>query len=476
MSIKKLAAGVMAASVMMPALAFAQTTTSSVASLLDQLKALQAQIVSIQTQQQQIIAQFTTTLKEGSVGDQVTLLQQLLAADPTLFPEKKITGFFGRLTAQAVKRFQKKYGIEQAGNVGPKTLKKLNEIFGHNASSTNGRGHGDDARPCANNNGLHLGWTIGKGNQDKEHDCDGKENEHEHEHGTSTSTTDTVAPLITGVTVSSINNAGATITWTTNESATSQADYGTSASYGNTTSLNTSLVVSHGVTLTGLSASTVYHVRVLSKDAAGNQAASSDVTFTTSATTDTTPPTLSSITTVSISTTGATITWATNESATSQVQYGTSASYSNTTSLDTTLLTAHSVALTGLSASTVYHFSVVSKDSSLNTATSSDTTFTTLAPVDSAAPVIFSSTLTPTANSATVGWSTNELATGKVYYGTSTPVNLATAASVGDTTLVTTHTFNLTGLSASTTYYYVLESKDAANNTATTTTLNFQTQ
>src|SRR5258708_33212665 len=131
----KLVAVAIGASMFMPMLAMAQTTTvSSVQALLDQLKTLQAQIVAIQTQQQQIIASFTTTLKEGSTGDQVTLLQQLLAADPTLFPKGKVTGFFGKLTAQAVKRFQKKYGIEQAGNVGPKTLRKLNELFGHNAS------------------------------------------------------------------------------------------------------------------------------------------------------------------------------------------------------------------------------------------------------------------------------------------------------------------------------------------------------
>src|SRR4029077_3949372 len=42
-----------------------------------------------------------------------------------------------------------------------------------------------------------------------------------------------------------------------------------------------SLVVSHVVTLSGLAASTTYHYRVKSRDAAGNLAISADFTFTT---------------------------------------------------------------------------------------------------------------------------------------------------------------------------------------------------
>jgi hypothetical protein len=42
-------------------------------------------------------------------------------------------------------------------------------------------------------------------------------------------------------------------------------------------------VTNHSVTLSGLTANTTYHYRVRSKDAAGNQAASGDLTFTTAA-------------------------------------------------------------------------------------------------------------------------------------------------------------------------------------------------
>ncbi|MBI2096892.1 MAG: peptidoglycan-binding protein [Candidatus Sungbacteria bacterium] len=41
-----------------------------------------------------------------------------------------VTGNFLALTREAVKRFQKKYGLDQVGNIGPLTRKKLNEIAG----------------------------------------------------------------------------------------------------------------------------------------------------------------------------------------------------------------------------------------------------------------------------------------------------------------------------------------------------------
>jgi hypothetical protein len=101
---------------------------------------------------------------------------------------------------------------------------------------------------------------------------------------------DTTPPTISSVTASSITSSGATITWTTNENSDSQVEYGLTASYGSQTTLNTSMVVSHSQAISGLSASTLYHYRVKSKDAAGNQSNSIDYTFTTLGLPDTTPP------------------------------------------------------------------------------------------------------------------------------------------------------------------------------------------
>ena len=91
-----------------------------------------------------------------------------------------------------------------------------------------------------------------------------------------------------------------------------------------------------------------------------------------------TPPALFNIQATNITSSGATITWNTNENSTSQVEYGLDNSYGNTTTLETTLVTSHSVVLTWLSPSTTYHFRVISRDASENESISQDNTFITL--------------------------------------------------------------------------------------------------
>jgi hypothetical protein len=58
-------------------------------------------------------------------------------------------------------------------------------------------------------------------------------------------------------------------------------EYGLTEEYGSVSPLDASLVNSHSVDLTGLKAGKTYHYRVISKDAANNQAVSADATFTT---------------------------------------------------------------------------------------------------------------------------------------------------------------------------------------------------
>jgi hypothetical protein len=71
-----------------------------------------------------------------------------------------------------------------------------------------------------------------------------------------------------------------------------------------------------------------------------------------------------------------TITWTTDVPADSQVQYGPTTIYGSTTPLDRTLVTSHSVTITGLSRRTPYMFQVLSRDTSghLSSATGSFTT------------------------------------------------------------------------------------------------------
>lgn len=91
---------------------------------------------------------------------------------------------------------------------------------------------------------------------------------------------ESVPPVITRVTVSSIQPNGVTIDWTTNEKATTYVEYGISepiASAGNGV-----LSYSHRVVLSGLSAATAYVFRVRSTDGLRNVALSPLSTFSTS--------------------------------------------------------------------------------------------------------------------------------------------------------------------------------------------------
>jgi len=92
---------------------------------------------------------------------------------------------------------------------------------------------------------------------------------------------------------------------------------------------------------------------------------------------DTAPPQISDVSSSSITSNSAQISWTTDEASTSQVEYGTTPSYGSQTSLDQSLLTSHSQTLTNLSPNTTHHFRVKSRDSSGNEAVSSDYTFIT---------------------------------------------------------------------------------------------------
>src|SRR5206468_4855016 len=87
-------------------------------------------------------------------------------------------------------------------------------------------------------------------------------------------------------------------------------------------------------------------------------------------------------------------------------------SYGSSTTLNPSLVTSHSQALSGLASSTLYHYRVKSKDAAANLATSADFTFTTL---DGVAPVISAVSASGiTASGATLACTTDETADSQV--------------------------------------------------------------
>ncbi|MGA7240081.1 MAG: TIGR03790 family protein, partial [Bryobacteraceae bacterium] len=89
------------------------------------------------------------------------------------------------------------------------------------------------------------------------------------------------------------------------------------------------------------------------------------------------PPVISGVAVGSITPSGATITWTTDQASNSQVAYGTTSGYGSLSALNAASTTSHSVTLTGLTASTTYYYQVQSRSSQGLLANSGGYTFST---------------------------------------------------------------------------------------------------
>ncbi len=153
-------------------------------------------------------------------------------------------------------------------------------------------------------------------------------------------------------------------------------EWGLSASYGSTSTPQAMTAAgAFSANPTGLTASTTYHFRAKAAGD-GSPVYGDDITLTTPGPADTAAPVISA---PSVQAAGArsTITWTTDEAATSQVEYGLTEEYGSITTPDSSLVTSHSVELTGLKDGQAYHYRVVSRDAANNEAVSADGTLTT---------------------------------------------------------------------------------------------------
>ncbi|MDO8426418.1 MAG: CFI-box-CTERM domain-containing protein [Deltaproteobacteria bacterium] len=224
----------------------------------------------------------------------------------------------------------------------------------------------------------------------------GKESAYSNEASKTIALPDTAGPVISGVYAGNVTADSAAINWVTDEPSDSQVDYGTSASYGGATPLDSAKTASHVQALSGLSPAAAYSFRVLSRDAAGNLTASGNFTFTTNAPADSTPPAISNVQVADIAAGSATVTWTTDEPSTSQVEYGPSSALGSAGAYDPSLNTVHSVGLLGLSSYTLYDFRVKSSDAAGNASASAISSFRT----SNASPAITSFGATPVSGAA----------------------------------------------------------------------------
>ena len=178
-------------------------------------------------------APVTTQLDLGDRGSDVTNLQIFLSANPSVYPQGLVTGYFGGLTQNAVSAFQSLYGISVVGRVGPVTIAKINQLITS---------------------------------------------------GTWGSIVDVSGPQFLSLN-QSINRTSATFTWTTNEMANARIFYDTapvrmnegdinSVGFGQITGYtmtnDNQLRNSQSVSLSNLQPNTTYYYTLVSTDASGN--------------------------------------------------------------------------------------------------------------------------------------------------------------------------------------------------------------
>ncbi len=179
--------------------------------------------------------QITSQMDLGARGTNVSNLQEFLAANPSIYPEGLVTGYYGSLTKSAVSLFQGQYGLDQVGRVGPLTMSKINSMI------------------------ANGGWT----------------------------TIDVSGPSFHNK-LQTQNSNSATFTFVTNESTMAKVVYNTSPLMFNEGDINSNgfgaiggfsvtsgnnMGTSHFITIPNLQSNTVYYYTVIATDGAGNASA-----------------------------------------------------------------------------------------------------------------------------------------------------------------------------------------------------------
>lgn len=327
------------------------------------------------------------------------------------------------------------------------------------------------------------------------------------------------APDIFNLTASNPTATSASVSWSTSSSATGQVEYGTNSEYGQTSLLSSSLATAHAITVAGLQPDTTYHYAVISTGANGGRTVSNDGTFKTprAAGPAISSPSISKIALTSSgrsATANATISWTTDEPATTQVVYSAGlwhCTYFNATPVTNAAgSTSHAVTLTGLAPNATYHYAVQSADLSGRTTYSGDLVFTTPA-IAAQGPVLSDITANATSGAtgwfaapnahgyapsgktccgysfaqATISWRTNVAASANkvllmpISIGGSVEtieLNGSTQAAVsGNPAATTAPALTIYQLAPNTTYEYRVQSTDSAGHTTTSPTLQFTT-
>ena len=308
-------------------------------------------------------------------------------------------------------------------------------------------------------------------------------------------TLDSRPPSISLVRVTDIGSDTAIVTWRTDESSDSWALYGTFTP--NATAGQSDRVTVHTVVIRGLNPNTTYYYKVRSQDEAGNVGESSTTTFRTAQLADRNPPTGS----ITINNGAAYTRY-------NQVQLNMTARDDSPGSIQMRLREGNGSWSGWMPLESTYTYRISPGDG-LKTVSvefidvygNQSRTYSASITLDTRPPRITNvKAAAVSINGATITWNTDEPATSRVEFGTSgSKMNLsqgestftsATASSpsgdvgaksvivtpvVPGSSLRTSHSVILSGLSANTTYYFQAVSADAAGNVAVLSGFSFKT-
>ncbi|MCZ6633391.1 MAG: tandem-95 repeat protein [bacterium] len=292
---------------------------------------------------------------------------------------------------------------------------------------------------------------------------------------------DRVAPVVTsGPTALDVKPTSALIAFTTNEAANTEVEM------NSVLTSRSEAVLYHQVQVTGLTPETEYTLTVHSTDAAGNRVSKSGGRVRTPGVPDNSPPVILEGPSITYaSDIQATVTWISDEPATSKVVFGPVDRFLTDPDPPVTsplLVTSHNVAVTGLTKGTRYFFRIESADGSGNTVVAGtlqgfvakpgvvtklvqppggDGSFFTALQPDTQLPVILKGphVISSSSTSLTIEWDTDESSDSVVRFGED---GLTSRLEQGQDVL--THRMVLTNLSPATSYQYQVASTDPADN------------
>src|SRR5208283_2993697 len=279
------------------------------------------------------------------------------------------------------------------------------------------------------------------------------------------------APTVVTKAATSVTQTTATLTATVNPNGGNvtkcEFEYGETISYGKTASCSSlpgsgTSPVEVSAAVTGLTANTTYHFRIVASNAGGEGKGSDEALKTAP-----NPPTVVTKAATSVTQTTATLTATVNPNGGNvtkcEFEYGETISYGKTASCTSlpgsgTSPVAVSAAITGLTANTTYHFRI-SATNTIGTSKGSDETFKT--PPAVTAPAVVTKAASPIAQTtatlnATVNPDGGEVTKCEFEYGTT--VSYGSTASCtslpGSGTSPVAVSAVITGLTANTTYHF----------------------